>query len=68
MTNYVYQGEEVYSTGRVAKRNMQSKLKSIEGTTEPPLLEITPVNKINGDWSKWVSLVELYEITEISTE
>lgn len=60
MTSYVYQGEEVVPTGRVAHKKHNPKLKRFE---PEQMLEIRPIDTTNGDWKKWVKEDELYEIT-----
>jgi hypothetical protein len=51
---YVYDGEEVRLTGRVAERVTKSKVIH-------QLVEIRPVNNFF-DWNKWVNPTELYKV------
>lgn len=63
--NYVYNGTEVEKTGRVAKRESTGTRRR----TAPELLfEITPVDKEEGSWKKWVQSKELYEIVNNTSE
>lgn len=54
---YIYDGIEVYQTGRTAERKLSS------GKLDE-LVEITPVDSITGTWKKWVRETELYEVKE----
>jgi hypothetical protein len=63
MSNYVYQGQEVELTGRVAKRKKAGRGRT-HNVTFDELVEIKPVNEIESSWKKWVNHSELYEISE----
>ena len=54
---YLLEGVEVVFTGRHAIRK-----KSNDRTSE--LFEVTPANKEQGSYTKWVRKVDLYEIVE----
>ena len=66
MKTYVYDGEEVYATGRTAAPKMQKHTKRL--STAPIMIEIKPIDTTNGAWVKWVQETELYEIVDNSTE
>lgn len=56
---YVYDGQEVQLTGRVAKR----KLRTTSGKEiESRLVEITPVGEESG-WKKWINPEQLYTVS-----
>lgn len=52
---YVYSNVEVKMTGRNATKELKS------GKTDA-LVEVTPVNSIDGLWKKWVRVAELFEV------
>lgn len=52
---YVYDNVEVVKTGRTAKKALRS------GKVDE-LVEITPVESMDGTWKKWVRDVELFEV------
>lgn len=54
---YVYNGDEVVSTGRIATRILPSGKKET-------LVEVTPTDHIVGTWKKWVGINDLFAITE----
>lgn len=54
---FVYEGAEVYKTGRVASKTLGSGKKD-------QVVEITPTQTTTGSWKKWVSEAHLYEIEE----
>ena len=54
-TTYLHEDVEVRKTGRVATRKLRND--KIDER-----VEITPVDKVNGIWKKWVRLTDLYEI------
>ena len=60
--NYVFQGQEVELTGRIAKRKKMVRGNRTSGFDE--LVEIKPTNDLESSWKKWVNRKELYEITE----
>ena len=47
---------EVVLTGRTAEKRSRS------GNVAVAIHEITPADKANGSWKKWVSLKELFKI------
>ena len=55
---FVYEGQEVKLTGRVAQRAIgKSEAKKIH-----ELVEITPVE--DESWKKWIDRSQLYEVQE----
>lgn len=58
---YVYEGVEVILTGRHATKNLNSRRMSTRNNPDV-LHEIKPKSADNGTWTKWVRMVELYEI------
>jgi len=52
---FLHEDVEVRKTGRIASRALR------RGKTDERV-EITPVNKIDGAWQKWVRHTDLYEI------
>jgi hypothetical protein len=52
---YLYQDVEVRKTGRTAERTLRNN--KVDNR-----FEITPVQKIDGVWLKWVRDVEMYKI------
>lgn len=60
LMTYVYDGREVYLTGRVAKN----------GPRSPDLLEIVPMGTTPGDktYAKWVTMQDLYVIYNMENE
>jgi len=52
---YLHDDVEVKQTGRVATKELRS------GKTDERV-EITPIDKMQGVWKKWVRRIELYEI------
>lgn len=67
---YVYQDIEVELTGRVAKKKLTGSAvrRAATGADLYSVLhEITPTDKEEGSWKKWVDLVKLYEIHEEPT-
>lgn len=54
-TTYVYDGTEIIKTGKIARKSLSS------GKIDT-LVEITPKQKINGSWFKWVRESDLYEV------
>ena len=61
LITYVYDGKEVYLTGRIAKRSSNS--------SKQPLVEIVPVgaDKNDKEYAKWVSIEDLYLIADLDT-
>lgn len=56
ITTYVYNGIEVKLTGRRAKKASRRK--------DYVVVEITPYDKEDGSWKRWVNPTELYEIIQ----
>jgi hypothetical protein len=52
---YLHEDVEVMKTGRTATRKLRSN-------KVDERVEITPVEKFDGTWKKWVRLTDLYEI------
>lgn len=55
-SQYIFNNVEVVLTGRTAKRQLKRKVDILH--------EIKPADPENGSWTKWVRIVELYEITD----
>jgi len=53
---YVYNETEVVKTGRVAKKQLRKRVDE--------KFEVTPKDKENGSWKKWVHETDLYEIID----
>jgi len=68
MTQYVFEGLEVKKTGRIAQKEIPTKLKKRRGGNASPridiLYEVTPVDNETGSWMKWVKDEDLYEIVD----
>lgn len=69
MTSYVFENTEVVLTGRRAEREIPHKRtragaggRAVPRTDE--LVEITPEDKEDGSWKKFVRMTDLYKITE----
>lgn len=54
---YVYDNVEVKKTGRTAEKALRS------GKVDY-LVEITPVDSLDGSWKKWVRDTELFEVNQ----
>jgi len=52
---YLFEDVEVRKTGREATKKLRNDKIDIR-------FEITPVDKMQGIWTKWVRTVDLYEI------
>lgn len=52
---YVHDGVEVRLTGRIANKTLRKDKVDV-------INEITPADKENGSWTKWVRMSDLYEI------
>lgn len=62
---FVYNGAIVVKTGRKAKKDTEAlTTRRTRTTTADELYEITPFDKEEGSWKKWVRLNELYTIVE----
>ena len=62
---YVYNNTEVRLTGRVAKKPLPTTRKYGRSEAETELFEIEPFDPTERNWKKWVSMSDLYEITNI---
>lgn len=62
---YVFGDLEVSLTGREAIKTLEAKGRRTQDKTFT-LYEITPADKEEGSWKKWVKLTDLYEIQEDS--
>jgi hypothetical protein len=66
---YVYNGAVVVMTGRKARKDQEAMTATRRRTaTVDELYEITPLDKEDGSWKKWVRMTELYEIVEGNDE
>lgn len=67
---FVYNGAIVVKTGRKAKKDTEALTTTTRRrtTTTDELYEITPFDKEEGSWKKWVRLNELYTIVEDSND
>lgn len=54
---YVYEGIEVRKTGKTASKQLSS------GRTDE-LVEVTPVDKMQGSWHKWARPTDLFEVSQ----
>ena len=68
-TSYVFENTEVVLTGRRAEREIPNKrTRAGQGGSHKPrtdeLVEITPEDKEDGSWKKFVRMTDLYKITE----
>ena len=54
---FVYNNVEVTRTGRTAEKKLGS------GRVDK-LFEITPIDKFDGTWKKWVRDAELFDVNE----
>lgn len=59
---YVFEGLEVILTGRTAKRELKGSGRA--ASRIDTIHEITPANKEDGSWTKWVRMSDLYEVEE----
>jgi len=59
---YVFHEFTVVLTGRLAKRNIETKSRRAKEPKIDVKYEITPANPTNGSWTKWVRMEDLYEI------
>lgn len=67
---YVFGEIEVVLTGKIAKREINTssrRRKGIDAKVDTKH-EITPANQVNGSWTKWVRMSDLYEIDEKGEE
>lgn len=62
---YVYDGKEVYLTGRVAKPQKTATVSKF-----PMMVEVVPVGTVEGDttYSKWVNMKELLIIENLEEQ
>jgi len=66
---YVYNGAVVVMTGRKARKDQEAMTATRRRTAiVDELYEITPLDKEEGSWKKWVRMNELYEIVEGNDE
>lgn len=66
---FVYSGTIVVKTGRRAKKDVEAlTTRRTRTIAADELYEITPADKEEGSWKKWVRLNELYTIVESDTE
>ena len=61
---YLYDGTVVVKTGRMAKKEATTSARRTRVAQSDELYEITPLDKEEGSWKKWVRLNELYIIVE----
>ena len=64
---YVFDNMEVVKTGRKAIKDKPTKANRSDRTPtkqDDVLYEITPADKENGSWKKWVRNIDLYRILE----
>ncbi len=61
---YVYENVEVILTGRTAERSVGRKTKRTNPRIDL-LVEITPKDKEDGSWKKFVRMTDLYKIVDV---
>ena len=57
MPVYILDGTEVKRTGREAVKKNGDKIIAT-------MIEVVPVNPDDGNWTRWVRLLDLYEVVE----
>jgi hypothetical protein len=67
MTSYVHENTEVVLTGRRAEREVGGRGRRTEPRIDE-LVEITPADKEDGSWKKFVRMTDLYKITDKQPE